>query len=215
MTVPPSSGIVRDLAWLANSIGYALEQFRCVHGESGARRGPKDADSGSVRAEESVRQLGDDFLLSCAVGFNHGVMSNIDAIDLALIGILGATGAFAVFAVDKIRELAVIPRWVAIGLLASSGLVSLVGYAYGFIGRSARDVPRPTLFVLDFSSHGMTAVARAIRETVIRSEENIEIRWQKRVAALTAIGLLIVGAIMVTYARLVGPVTSMLNSMVQ
>jgi len=201
----PTMGIVRDLALLVRSIGYGLEQLRRVNGDDSPLHASHHADERGS-ADDSARQPGDDFLLSISVGFNQGVVSNIDAIDVALIGILGATGAFAVFAVDKIRELALIPRWVAIGLLALSGLVSLAGYAHGFIGRSGRDVPRPALFVPDFTSARMSAVARAIRETILRSEENLEVRWFKRVTALTAIGLLIAGAVMVTYARLVGAV---------
>lgn len=126
---------------------------------------------------------------------------------------MGATGAFAVLTVDKIRELAVAPRWVAIALLASSALASLAGYAYGFIGRTTRDVPRPLLFVPDFSLYGLRAVARAIRETVLESEENLAIRRRKRVVALLAIALLIAGAIVVSYARLAGSGNTMLWSM--
>jgi hypothetical protein len=116
--------------------------------------------------------------------------------------------------VDKIRELAAVSRWVAIGLLAASALTSLVGYAYGFVGRSTREVPRPAWFVPDFSLYGLKAVARAIRETMSRSEENLNIRRWKRIAVLTAIGLLIAGAVVVTYARLVGAVIECCNSMI-
>jgi hypothetical protein len=207
--VRPFSGIVRDLALLANSIGYGFEQFRRLNGESTATLTTEQSADGSGVAQDSARQLGDDFLLSIAVGFNQGVLSNIDAIDSALIGVLGATGAFAVLTVDKLRELAAVPRWIAIALLASSALVSLAGYAYGFIGRSTRDGPRPALFVPDFSLYGLKAVARAIRETVRRSEENLHIRRRKRIVALAAIALLIAGAVVVTYARLLGPALRM------
>lgn len=202
--------ILRDLALLASSIGHEIEQFRRVNGVGAATRATEHADNGSGIAEVSARQLGDDFLLSIAVSFNQAVLSNIDAIDSALIGVLGATVAFAVLTVDKIRELPAVPRWIAITLLAFSGLVSLIGYADGFVGRSTRDGPRPALFVPDFTLYGLKAVARAIRETVRRSEENLNIRRRKRIVALLAIGLLIAGAVVVTYARLGEPVVSML-----
>jgi hypothetical protein len=139
-----------------------------------------------------------------SVSFNQGIVANIDAIDAALIGILGATAAFAVLTVDKIRELASVPRWIAIALLALSGLVSLSGYAYGFVRGQPRDVPRPARFVPDFSLYGSKAIARAIHETVRRSEENLAIRGRKRILALTAVGLLILGSIVIAYARLTG-----------
>jgi len=198
-------GVLRDLALLASSIGYGLEQFCRVVGIDGAVSGPAAALSQPRDFhEEAVGRLRDDFLLSSAVNFNQGVLSNIDAVDSALIGILGAAGAFTVLTVDKIRELAVVPRWVAISFLAASGLVSLYGYAHGFVGRHPRDVPRPTIFVPDFLRYGSKALARATRETVRRSEENLDIRQRKRVASLIAIGFLIVGAIVVAYARLSG-----------
>ncbi|HWT06658.1 MAG TPA: hypothetical protein VN224_12930 [Xanthomonadales bacterium] len=94
-----------------------------------------------------TRQFGDDFLLSIVIGFNQGVLSSLDASDLALIGILGATAAFAVLTIDKIRELATAPRWIAIALLACAGILSLAGYAYRFIGRQQPGyVPRPAIF---------------------------------------------------------------------
>ena len=198
-------GIVRDLASLASSISYRFEQMRRLNGDGAARRTTEKTDNAGASAEDSTRRLGDDFLLSIAIGFNQRVLSNIDAIDTALIGIFGATGAFAVLTVDKIRELALAPRWVAVALLASSALASLAGYAYGFIGRTTRDVPRPLLFVPDFSLYGLRAVARALRETVLESEENLAIRRRKRVVALLAIALLIAGAVVVSYARLAGP----------
>jgi hypothetical protein len=137
--------------------------------------------------------------------------SNIDAIDAALIGVLGATGVFAVLAVDKLRELAVWPRWIAISLFAASALSSFVGYAYGFINDQPRDVPRPALFVADFARNGSKALARALSAVVHASEQNMRIRTRKRVIALIAIGLLIAGAVVVTYARLTGDVHTPLS----
>jgi hypothetical protein len=188
-----------------------LEQFRGLIGIGAREGGPAAAvPPPSNVHEDTMRRLGDDFLLSSAVSFNQGVLSNIDAVDAALIGILGAAGAFTVLTVDKIRELAVVPRWVAIGFLAASGLVSLYGYAHGFVGRHPRDVPRPTIFVPDFLRYGSKALVRATRETVRRSEENLDIRQRKRVASLIAIAFLITGAVVVTYARLSGVAVSTL-----
>ena len=197
-------GVLRDLTWFASSIGYGLEQFRGLLCAGAGERAPDAVPRTSDLHEDAARRLGDDFLLSSAVNFNEGVLSNIDAVDSALIGILGAAGAFTVLTVDKIRELAVVPRWVAIGFLAASALVSLYGYAYGFVGRHPRDVPRPTIFVPDFLRYGSKALVRATRETVRRTEENLDIRQRKRVASLIAIAFLIAGAVVVTYARLVG-----------
>jgi hypothetical protein len=203
-------GIVRDLALLVHSIGHGFEQFRRANGDGARERTTERADNRTRNAGEPVREPGDDFLLACAIGFNQRVLSNIDATDTALIGILGATGAFTVLTVDKIRELAVVSRWIAIALLASSALASLAGYAYGFIGGATRDVPRPLLFVPDFSLDSLKAIARAIRETVLESEENLRIRRRKRVAALLAIALLIAGAVVVSYARVAGTGNTML-----
>jgi hypothetical protein len=198
-------GVLRDLAFLASSIGYGLEMVRGLIGVDAAESGPRAAvPQPSNLHEHPLRRLGDEFLLSSAVTFNQGVLSNIDAVDSALIGILGAAGAFTILTVDKMRELAVVPRWVAIGFLAASGLVSLYGYAHGFVGRHPRDVPRPTIFVPDFLRYGSKALARATRETVHRSEENLDVRQRKRVASLIAIAFLIAGAVVVTYARLSG-----------
>ncbi|HEY0395607.1 MAG TPA: hypothetical protein VGD01_14005 [Candidatus Elarobacter sp.] len=182
------------------AFGYAMDSVRR---SSGARDEEPTRAVGSRQAEER-RQPGDGFLLSLSVSFNQGVVPNIDAIDAASIGILGATVAFAVLTVDKIREIAEFPRWMALTFLMLSGLVSSFGYAYGFVRGQPRDVPRPSRFVPDFSLHGSKALARATHETVRRSEENLRIRGRKRVMALGAVGLLIAGAVVIAYARLAG-----------
>ena len=198
-------GVLRDLTWFAtrsvtgwNSSVVSLGMIFVNSAESAA-----DA---AARARDVTRQLGDDFLLSIVVGFNQGVLSSLDATDSALIGILGATAAFAVLTIDKIRELAAIPRWIAIALLACSGVLSLAAYAYRFVGRHQPGyVPRPALFVPEFTLDGSKALARAIRAAVLQSESNLAILSRKRSVALTASVLLLTAAVVVTYARLAGP----------
>jgi hypothetical protein len=198
-------GVLRDLTFFASSIGYGLEQLRGLIGAD-LRRQAESADDVAACAQDMTRQFGDDFLLSIVVEFNHGVLSSLDATDSVLIGILGATAAFAVLTIDKIRELATVPRWIAIALLACSGVLSLTAYAYRFIGRQQPGyVPRPALFVPEFTLDGSIALARAIRAAVLQSEANLGILSRKRSVALTASVLLLMAAVVVTYARLAGP----------
>ncbi len=197
-------GVLRDLAWLASSIGYGLEQLRGLIAND--RRQAESAAGTTLGAQDVTRQFGDDFLLSIVIGFNQGVLSSLDATDSVLIGILGATAAFAVLTIDKMRELAATPRWIAIALLACSGVFSLAAYAFRFIGRQQPGyVPRPAIFVPEFTLDGSNALARAIRATVRQSEENLDILRRKRSVALTASVLLLIAAVLVTYARLAGP----------
>jgi glucan phosphoethanolaminetransferase (alkaline phosphatase superfamily) len=197
--------VVREVAALFTALGYGAEQLRRLVGST------VDASATSSTepvALDAAQQLGEDYLLTTSISFNQQVVSNIDAIDAALIGTLGATAAFAVLAVDKIRELAVWPRWFAISLFALSAALSFVGYAYGFIRDQPGDVPRPAQFVADFARNGSKALARAIRAAVSASERNVRIRTRKRIIVLVAVGLLISGAVVMTYARLTGVVTS-------
>jgi hypothetical protein len=198
-------GVLRDLAMLASSIGSGLEQFRAFVGTC-YRQQADSTGEGTVDAQGVTRQFGDDFLLSIVIGFNQGVLYSLDATDSALIGILGATAAVAVLTIDKIRELAAIPRWIAIALLACSAMLSLAAYAYRFIGRQQPGyVPRPVIFVPEFTLDGSNALARAIRATVQQSEENLNILRGKRIVALIASVLLLLAAVVVAYARLAGP----------
>lgn len=187
---------VQDFATLLAAAGYMIEQFRRA-GEAS----PRDASDGAAGPK---KQIGDDFLLTTAIAFNQGVLANIDAVDTALIGIFAAASAFAIFAVDKINELADTLKWLAVVLLAASALLSVVGYAFGFVLSEPRDVPRPLRFVADVGLYGTSALARAIRETVRRSEENLKVREVKRIFALASLGVLIAGVVVVTYARLAG-----------
>jgi len=195
--------VFREVTAFLTAIGYGLEQTRRLVSADESR-----SDSGIVlsRAPDLARELGDDFLLTTSIGFNRQLLANIDAIDAALIGVLGATVAFAVLAIDKILELAVFPRWIAIGFLTVSGLLSFTGYAYGFISGEPIEVPRPVLFVPDFARNGSQAVTRALRATLLASERNRRIRTQKRVIAFVAMALLIGGAGVIAYARLTGAV---------
>ncbi|MEA2787359.1 MAG: hypothetical protein QOF71_3463 [Candidatus Eremiobacteraeota bacterium] len=205
-------GVLRDLTLFVSSIGYGLEQFRGLIGNDFRQQG-ESADEAAAGAQDVTRQFGDDFLLSTVIGFNQGVLSSLDASDLALIGILGATGAFAVLTIDKLRELAAVPRWIAIALLACSGILSLAGYTYRFIGRQQPGyVPRPAIFVPEFTLDGSNALARAIRATVRQSEANLEILRRKRSVALAASVLLLMAAVVVTYARLAGAPGFVLSS---
>jgi hypothetical protein len=198
-------GVLRDLTLLVSSIGYGLEQFRGLTGDD-RRHEMKSADVMTADAEDATRRFGDDFLLSIVIGFNQGVLSSLDATDSVLIGLLGATAAMGVLTIDKIRELAAIPRWIAIALLAGSAILSLAGYAFRFIGRQQPGyVPRPAVFVPEFTLDGSNALARAIRATVLQSEENLDILSRKRSIALAASVLLRVASVVVTYARLAGP----------
>lgn len=132
--------LVREVSALFAAFGYGVEQVRrltCPPASTAA------ANAMQPIAADATQQLGEDYLLTTSIGFNQHVVSNIDAIDAALIGILGATGAFTVLAVDKIRELAVWPRWIAISLFGVSAALSFVGYAYGFVRDQPSDVPRP------------------------------------------------------------------------
>ncbi|MDB5072075.1 MAG: hypothetical protein JWM87_3186 [Candidatus Eremiobacteraeota bacterium] len=193
--------LVREVAALFAALGYGIEQLRYVFG---LPIPVPPANPAQSLPGDATQQLGEDFLLTTSIGFNQQVVSNIDAIDAALIGILGATGAFAVLAVDKIRELAVWPRWIAISLFGLSAVLSFAGYAYGFISDQPEDVPRPALFVPDFARSGSKALARAIRTAVRTSERNMRIRTRKRIIALVTVALLISGAVVITYARLIG-----------
>jgi len=60
-------------------------------------------------------------------------------------------------------------------------------------------------FVPEFTLDGSNALARAIRATVRQSEANLDILRRKRSVALTASVLLLMAAVVVTYARLAGP----------
>jgi hypothetical protein len=198
-------GVLRDLASVASAIGYGLEQLRGLIGTD-VRQQAASADDVTADAQDVTRRFGDDFLLSIVVGFNQGVLSSLDATDSALTGILGATAAVAVLTIDKIRELAAIPRWIAIALLGCSAVLSLTAYAYRFIGRQQPGyVPRPALFVPEFTLDGSNALARAIRAAVLQSEANLGILSRKRSVALIASVLLFLAAVVVTYARLAGP----------
>jgi fluoride ion exporter CrcB/FEX len=149
-----------------------------------------------------TRNLEDDFLLTTTLGFNRQLLANIDAIDAALIGILGAVVAFSVLIVDKIKELPPPARWIAVTLLATSGLLSFVGYAYGFLLGEAIEGPRPLFFIPDFARNGPKAIARALRSAVQTNEHNRRVRTLKRTTALVAIGMLIGATAVVAYTRL-------------
>jgi len=183
------------------SAGYFVEQLRLTGASGGS-----ETDGEATSDEDAEDQVGDDFLLSTVIAFNEGVLANIDAVDTALIGVFTAVSAFTILAVDKINELAAVPRWLAVGLLAVSGLLSLSGYGFGFVLSRSRDVPRPLSFVTDFGNYGSLALARAIRETVRRSEQNLRVRAVKRLFVLGAVIVLIAGVVVVAYARLAGHV---------
>jgi hypothetical protein len=191
--------VLRGLASVFAAAGYGAEQMHKLIARDG-RHG--DFKSSISSRSNGPHDVGDDFLLATTIQANRQLLSNIDAIDGALIGILGAAVAFAVLTVDKIKELPEPARSVAIGLLAGSGLLSFVGYAYAFVRGEPIESPRPIFFVPDFVRNGPKAIARALHEAIEATEYNRRIRTAKRMGALTAIALLIGGAIVVGVARI-------------
>jgi hypothetical protein len=100
---------VRVLLEIFRELTSALRDLQGLVNRVATLATPGKRQSGATDATCSTSgertKLGDDFLLSMSVGFNEGVLANIDSIDAALIGILGATVAFAVLTVDKIANL--------------------------------------------------------------------------------------------------------------
>ena len=152
--------------------------------------------------------LGDDVLIDITSRYNESVVSNIDAIDTALVTILALPVAFAVFAVDKIRDLAEPWESLAIAFLLLCALGASIGYAWGvFIGgrrNGIQDGMIPRRFLLDYAIRGPSAIVDAIHAVTAAGEQNSRVRLMKRVFAGGALLFFMAGATTVFVARL-GP----------
>jgi len=152
--------------------------------------------------------LGDDVLIDISARYSEAIVSNIDAIDTALIGILALPVAFGVFAVDKIQELHQPYESTAVGLLTFSALVSFTGYGWGFLIRGGhhgiRDGVYPRSFLAQYTSRGSDAIREAIGALNDAGDQNAAIRRTKRWIALVALILFLVAAVTVFAARLTG-----------
>jgi hypothetical protein len=153
-----------------------------------------------------ARGLGDDVLIDITSRYNESVVSNIDAIDTALVAILALPVAFAVFAVDRIRDLAEPWESLAIAFLLLSTLGASIGYAWGvFIGgrrNGIQDGMIPRRFLLDYAIRGASAVVDAIHAVTAAGEQNSRVRLTKRVFASGALLFFLAGATTVFVARL-------------
>lgn len=150
--------------------------------------------------------LRDDVLIDILARYSEAIVSNIDAIDTALIGILALPVAFGVFAVDKIQELRQPYESVAVALLTLSALVSFIGYGWGFLihgGQNCiRDGVYPRRFLAQYTSRGSEAIREAIGALNDAGDQNAAIRRTKRCIALVALISFLVAAVTVFAARL-------------
>lgn len=149
-----------------------------------------DADDGD---SDPADNLGNDLIVDIASRYNESLVQNLDALDIALLTILGVDVAFSVFAVDKIFRLDCASQTYAIDFIAGSVVASLLGYAVGILG-APRDGIKPGELVADLAERGTDALGDAVRELVRNGEKNLGLRLVKRILAVTAVVLFLVGA---------------------
>jgi hypothetical protein len=150
-------------------------------------------------SEPEAEYLGDDFIYDVIARTNEGVVSNIDAADLALLAVLTAIAAVVVFGIDKIREL--VPFWERTSylLLAGSVVACVRGYLIGIF--KIREPIDPRRFVIDFATDPEKTTANATRGTMNAYYLNVLDRKAKRIAVAVALGLLVLGTIVIAVAR--------------
>jgi hypothetical protein len=168
----------------------------------------KRVEEPETDVEEIASGLGDDFLFDVAARFNEALIGNIDAVDSALTAILAGVVAVAVFTIDKVRDFSVPDRWVALGLLGGATVACVLGYVVGVAWRGFenRDGVRPIRFIPDFARMADEATAEAIEQLAQACEMNLSIRLRKRLLAILALVLLLIGTAIVAVARLNGKV---------
>ena len=152
------------------------------------------------------RQRRDQFVFDAAARFNESLIANIDAADNVLTAVLAGVLAVAVFTIDKIRELQIPDKWIALSLLSAATCVCVAGYLTGIAWRGvgSRDGVRPKRFIPEFARRSDEATADAIRQLSEACEANLSIRRRKRLLAIVALVMLVAGTVVVAVARLHG-----------
>jgi hypothetical protein len=151
----------------------------------GVTTGRAPADN---RPQESTLTPG--LLIDVAARYNEALLANVDALDVALIAILGVDVAFAVFAIDKLQRLDCRTEWSAITCILFSACLCMLGYACTLW---VYDNIAPEPLIADYRERGEAAMSAAIGALARRGRQNALIRGTKRIFALTAVMVFIVG----------------------
>jgi hypothetical protein len=175
----------------------------------GARNVDEDTQSALHRLPTSASEpdpgSGDTFAFEAAARFNEAVGANVDAIDTSLTTILAGNVALLVLMIDKIKELATRETVTSAVFMGLSTAVCIVAYVVGFSFRASnRDGARPRTFIPDLARWRQRTMSTAIADLIKACEDNLAVRFVKKSLALSAIVLLLAGAVMIALARLDG-----------